>query len=124
MINAAKLGVAVAAGIVIGAFGLEATRAQTKAPALLVAEFEITDPVGWKAYVEGARANPSGGAFLVRAAKGTSLASEPPKTVTIVQFPSIEAAVAFDSSPHYAALKPIRDKSSRWRSYVVEGVQN
>jgi uncharacterized protein (DUF1330 family) len=118
----ASIAIATVAGIVIGALGVEATRAQSKPPAFLVAEFEVTDPVGWKAYVDGARANPSGGIFIVRAAKGTSLAGEPPKTITIVQFPSVEDAVAFDSSPHYAALKPLRDKSSNWRSYVVQGL--
>jgi uncharacterized protein (DUF1330 family) len=122
MKTTASLAIATVAGIVIGALGVEASRAQTKAPAFLVAEFEVTDPVGWKAYVDGARANPSGGIFLVRATKGTSLAGEPPKTITIVQFPSVEDAVAFDSSPHYAALKPLRDKSSNWRSYVVQGL--
>ncbi len=123
MNTAVKLSFAVLSGVVIGAFGVEATRAQTKPPAFVVAEFEVTDPVGWKTYTDGARANPSGGAFLVRAAKGTSLAGEQPKTITIVQFANIEEAIAFDASPAYAALKPMRDKSSNWRSYVVEGVQ-
>jgi uncharacterized protein (DUF1330 family) len=122
MKTSAGLAIATLIGMVIGALGVEATRAQSNAAAFLIAEFEVTDPVGWKTYVDGARANPSGGAFLVRAAKGTSLAGEPPKTITIVQFASVEAAIAFDSSPHYAALKPIRDKSSNWRSYVVQGV--
>ncbi len=122
MKTSSGLAIATLIGMVIGALGVEATKAQSNAPAFLVAEFEVTDPVGWKAYVDGARANPSGGAFLVRAAKGTSLAGEPPKTITIVQFASVEAAIAFDSSPHYAALKPIRDKSSNWRSYVVQGM--
>ena len=125
MSSTAKLAIATIVGVVIGIFGIEATRAQTKAqaPGFLVVEFEVTDPVGWKTYVDGASANPSGGIFLVRAAKGTSLAGEQPKTITIVQFPSVEDAVAFDSSPNYAALKPIRDKSSKWRSYVVQGIQ-
>jgi uncharacterized protein (DUF1330 family) len=114
---------AAVAGVVIGALGSEAIRAQPKPPGFLVVEYEVTDPVGWKTYVDGARANPSGGTFLVRATKGTSLAGEPPKTITIVQFPTVDDAVAFDSSPQYAALKPIRDKSSKWRSYVVEGLQ-
>ena len=118
-----RLALATIAGFMIGAFGIEATRAQSKAPGFLVVEFEVTDPVGWKTYVDGARASPSGGIFLVRAAKGTALAGEQPKSITIVQFPSVEDAVAFDSSPQYAALKPIRDKSSKWRSYVVEGIQ-
>lgn len=123
MNTTAKLAIATLAGVMIGAFGIEATRAQSKAPGFLVVEFEVTDPVGWKTYVDGARANPSGGAFLVRAAKATSLAGEPPKSITIVQFPSVEDAIAFDASPHYSALKPIRDKSSKWRSYVAEGMQ-
>jgi len=32
------------------------------------------------------------------------------------------AALAFDSSPEYTALKAIRDKSTKWRSFVVEGL--
>ena len=97
--------------------------AQSKPAAFLVAEFEVTDPTGWKAYQEGARAMPpSGGVFLARAATGTGLAGAPPKTITIVQFPTVDDAIAFDSSPAYTALKPLRDKSSNWRSYVVEGL--
>jgi uncharacterized protein (DUF1330 family) len=121
MNHAMKLTFAVLGGVLIGAFGIEATRAQSKPPAFVVAEFEVTDPVGWKTYTEGARANPSG-KFLVRAAKGSSFAGEQPKTITIVQFASVEEAIAFDASPAYTALKPIRDKSSNWRSYVVEGL--
>jgi uncharacterized protein (DUF1330 family) len=125
MNSTAKLAIATTVGVMIGMFGIEAIKAQAKArgPGFLVVEFEVTDPVGWKTYLDGVRANPSGGIFLVRAAKGTSLAGEQPRTITIVQFPSVEDAVTFDSSPHYAALKPIRDQSSKWRSYVVEGIQ-
>lgn len=36
----------------------------------------------------------------------------------------IGAAAAFDSSPDYTALKPIRDRSTKWRSFVVEGLPN
>lgn len=39
-------------------------------------------------------------------------------------FPSMEAAEAFDSSAAYTALKANRDKSAKWRSYVVEGLPN
>ena len=105
MNTAIKFSIAVLSGVVIGAFGAEATRAQTKPPAYVVAEFEVTDPVAWNTYTNRARANPSGGVFLVRAAKGTSLAGEQPKTITIVQFASIDEAIAFDASPAYAALK-------------------
>lgn len=118
-----KITVALVLGIAIGVLGVESLRAQSKPAAFLVAEFEVIDPAGWKAYQEGVRAMPSNnGAFLVRATKGIELAGTPPKTITIVQFPTVEEAIAFDSSPAYVALKPLRDKSSNWRSYVVEGL--
>lgn len=106
----------------MGAIGIDSLRAQGKPPGFLIVEFEVTDPAGWKTYQDGARAIPSGGVFLARATRGTGLSGDKPKTITIVQFPSVDDAVAFDSSPAYTALKPIRDKSSNWRSYVVEGL--
>ena len=113
------------AGVAIGAVGIESIRAQTKPPAYTVIEFEVTDPAGWKNYTDAARALPNtGGTFIVRGAKGTSLAGERPKSITIVKFPSIDDALAFDASPAYAALKANRDKSSNWRSYAVEGLPN
>lgn len=114
---------ALVSGIAIGALGIGSLRAQSKPAGFLVAEFEVTDASGWKEYQEGVRAMPSsGGVFLARAAKGAGLAGAQPKTITIVQFPTVDDAIAFDSSPAYAALKPLRDKSSNWRSYVVEGL--
>jgi uncharacterized protein (DUF1330 family) len=41
---------------------------------------------------------------------------------TPLQYPSLEDALAFDSSPEYTALKAVRDKSTKWRSFVVEGL--
>jgi uncharacterized protein (DUF1330 family) len=118
-----KVTLALVSGIAIGALGIESLRAQSKPAGFLVAEFEVIDPVGWKSYQDGVRAMPSnGGVFLARAAKGAGLAGAQPKTITIVQFPTVEDAVAFDSSSAYTALKPLRDKSSNWRSYVVEGL--
>lgn len=118
-----KVAVALVSGIAIGALGIESLRAQNKPAGFLVAEFEVTDPVGWKSYQDGLRAMPSNdGVFLVRATKGAGLAGAQPKTITIVQFPTVQDAIAFDSSPAYTALKPLRDKSSNWRSYVVEGL--
>jgi uncharacterized protein (DUF1330 family) len=113
------------AGIAIGAVGIESIRAQTKPPGYVVVEFEVTDPAGWKNYADAARALPNtGGTFIVRGAKGTGLAGEQPKSITIVKYPNIDDALAFDASPAYAALKANRDKSSNWRSYAVEGLPN
>ena len=69
-----RVTVALVSGIAIGALGIESLRAQSKPAGLLVAEFEVTDPSGWKLYREGARAMPSnGGVFLARAAKSVGL---------------------------------------------------
>jgi len=99
-------------------------RAQTNPPGYLVVEFQVTDPVGWKAYADATRALPTSGTPIVRATKGVALSGEAPKTISIFKFPSLEEALAFDSSPGYVALKAARDKSSNWRSYVVEGLPN
>ena len=119
-----KLVGAVVAGLAIYAAGIGSIQAQGKPPGYLVVEFQVTDPVGWKAYADAARALPSTGTFIVRATKGRPLAGESPKTISIIKFPSVDDAVAFDTSPAYVALKEGRDKSSTWRSYVVEGLPN
>jgi uncharacterized protein (DUF1330 family) len=118
-IVAAALVVAVAAGV---GFAVVPVGAQPKPPGYLVVEFQVTDPVGWKAYVDAARALPSSGKPIVRATKGVALTGPEPKTISIFRFPSVEEALAFDSSPGYVALKAARDNSSNWRSYVVEGL--
>ena len=117
------LGAAIA-GLVCTAAIIGNAHAQAKPPAYLVVEYEVTDPVGWKEYTDAARALGGPGRFLVRAAKGVPHAGEPPRSITIVTFPSMEAAEAFDSSAAYTALKANRDKSAKWRSYVVEGLPN
>ncbi len=119
-----KISLAVLAGAIIGAAGIEMARAAAKPPGYLVVEYEITDPAGFKTLLQGSNAIKSSRVFLARHAKGTSLSGEPPKWIGIVQYPSVEEALAYDASPEYAALKPIRDKSTKWRSFVVEGIQN
>lgn len=120
-----RLAVTLAAGVAIGAFGVESIRAQSKPPGYIVVEFEVTDPAGFKSYGDAARALPStGGTFIVQRSKGVALAGEPPKLINIIKFQSVDDAVAFDASPGYVALKALRDKSSKWRSYAVEGLSN
>jgi uncharacterized protein (DUF1330 family) len=121
--NLKLLGAALA-GFAICAAAVESVQAQSKPPGYMVIEFQVTDPVGWKSYVDAARALPTTGTFFVRATKGVPLAGETPKTITLIKFPSVDEALAFDASPAYVALKGTRDKSSNWRSYVVEGVPN
>ena len=110
--------------MLIGASGIGYAWAKAKPPAYMVVEYEITDHAGFEEFnkrdaeIRGPRT------FLARHAKGVSLSGAPPKWIGIVQFPSVEEAVTFDTSPEFTALKPIRDKSTKWRSFVVGGLEN
>ena len=108
-----------------GALAMDSAKAETKAPGYMIIEYEVTDPAGYREYLKASaalRESGVGGTFLVRGAKGVSLSGAPPTTTAIIQFASVDEAVAFDRSPEYAALKAGRDKALKWRSFVVEGL--
>ena len=99
--------------------------AQPNPPGYMIVEHEVTDAVAYQECLKDSaalRKSGLGGTFLVRGAKGVSLSGEPPKTTAIIQFASLEEAVAFDRSLQCTALKANRDKAMKWRSFVVEGV--
>ena len=118
----AKFVLVLFAGMMIGYAGSELASASSKPPAYLVVEYEITEPTGWQKYLAGSRNIDVERKFLARHAKAVSLSGETPKWIGIVQFPSIDDALAYDASPEYTALKPVRDRSTHWRSYVIEGL--
>jgi uncharacterized protein (DUF1330 family) len=106
-------------------FAVETTRAQARAPGYMIIEYEVTDQAEYREYLKASaalRATGAGGTFLVRGAKGIGLSGELPKTTAIIQFASVDEAIAFDKSPEYSALKANRDKALKWRSFVVEGM--
>jgi uncharacterized protein (DUF1330 family) len=119
-----QLLLAVVGGLVMGAFGVGLAWAKAKPPAFMVVEYEITDAAGFEEFITGDERIPSPRIFLARHAKGVSLSGEPPKWIGILRYSSVEDALAFDSSPEFTALKPIRDKSTKWRSLVVKGLGN
>jgi len=110
-------------GAIAGGLAVQILHAQAKPPAYLIAEVEVTDPPTYKTYADGT--NPImaafGGKFIVRGGRTISLAGQPPTRVAISIFESIEKAEAFQNSDAYKALVPIRDKSSKYRAYIVEG---
>ncbi|HEV8344140.1 MAG TPA: DUF1330 domain-containing protein [Candidatus Binatia bacterium] len=124
-----KLMLAALAGVVIGAAGIGALSAQgvtpSKAPpAYLIAEVEVTDPDGYKTYQDGVSSLLAalGGRFVVRGGKTIALDGEPPKRIIVIAFDSMEKAQAFRNSTVYKEFVPIRDKSSKFRLFAVEGV--
>ena len=114
------------AGFALGAAVVEGVRAQTKPPAYTIAEAEVTDPPTYQKYIEGttSRVPAAGGRFIARGGRAIVVNGAPPKRVAVIQWESLEKAQAFFESDAYTQLIPIRDKSSNFRAFIIEGVAN
>jgi uncharacterized protein (DUF1330 family) len=122
-----KLVLAVLAGIMIGVAGAAAIHAQqVKAPpAYVVADVDVTDPTTFQKYAAQVPGTlvPFDGHYLVRGGKTKSLEGEPPTShFVIIAFDSMEKAQAWENSPAYGAIRPIRQKSAKSRVFIAEGV--
>jgi uncharacterized protein (DUF1330 family) len=121
-----KLTLAVLVGGLIGVGGATVIHArQVKvSPAYVIAEIDVTDPATFKEYSEKAPGTIASfnGRYLVRGGKTVSLEGEPPKRFVVIAFDSLEKAQAWEDSPAYEAIKPIRHKSAKSRVFIAEGV--
>lgn len=121
-----KLMLAGLLGAAFGAMGMQALHAQARPPAYLVAEIDLTDAELYKQYL--AKGGPLyaqfTGKFLARGGKIDTFAGEPPKRLVIAVFDNLAQAQAFRDSPAYQELVPLRDKASKFRAYIAEGVAN
>jgi uncharacterized protein (DUF1330 family) len=121
-----KLAVAVLVGVSMGVAGAHAMRAQQAkpAPGYVIAEVDVTDPDAFKKYSE--KVPPIVAAFdghyLVRGGKIQEVEGEVPKRIVVIAFDSVEKARAWEYSPAYEAIKPIRHSSAKSRIFIVEGI--
>ncbi|MGZ5435620.1 MAG: DUF1330 domain-containing protein [Pyrinomonadaceae bacterium] len=93
-------------------------------PAYIVVEVEVEDPVRYEDYKK--MVPPSlaayGGRFLVRGGKVENLEGDwAPKRFVIAEFPSVDQAKAWWSSPEYAEAKALRQATAKTQMIVVEG---
>jgi uncharacterized protein (DUF1330 family) len=91
----------------------------------LVAEIEVTDAEAYKGYA--AKAGPviaaCGGTYLARGGKVEGLeGAAPAPRFVIVEFASFEAARRCYHSPEYQAVAPLRQKASKSRFWLSEGL--
>src|SRR6266851_5195886 len=118
-----KLTLAALAGVALGATAIQGLNAQTKPLGYIIAEVEVTDPAVYQTYLD--RNTPlvasAGGRFLSRGEKIVALDGTPPKRFAITVFDSMEKAQAYRALPAYKEIMPIRDKGSKFRSFIVEG---
>jgi uncharacterized protein (DUF1330 family) len=121
-----KLVLAGVLGAALGALAVQVLHAQARAPAYLVAEIDVTDADLYKQYLEkgGPLYAQFTGRFPVRGGKIDTVAGEPPKRAVIAVFDNLAQAQAFRDSSAYQELVPLRDKASKFRAYIAEGVAN
>jgi uncharacterized protein (DUF1330 family) len=124
------LGLAMLAGVAIGATAIQGLHAQAKPPAIVVVDIsEIPDPDGFKIIPASPATSPAGvaaqgGHYIARTDKITSLDGTAPKRFIIIAFDSEEKAQAWNNSASQKEINTIRAKTTKSRSFVVEGVSN
>lgn len=94
-------------------------------PAYVINDMEVTDPAIFDEYrkLSPATVAQYGGRFLVRG--GDCITAEgdwTPRRLVVLEFPSVERARAWLESPEYAPARALRQRSSRSRIVIVEGV--
>jgi uncharacterized protein (DUF1330 family) len=119
------IGLTLLAGIAIGALAMQGLHAQAKLKAYSVSELEPFDTAAQAAYLPGVRkAIEAHHGKALRTAAGRVVQIEgaaPPKSSAIVEWDSVDDALAFYKSDEWKAMQPQRDKSYKViRRYVVE----
>jgi uncharacterized protein (DUF1330 family) len=112
-------------GIALGSFGMQMLKAQKSPPAFYIAEvFEVSNQDQFATYAAGVPATVEkyGGHFIVRGGKTEALEGEPPKRIIVMSFNSMADAHRWYASPEYSAIRPIRQRSSKARGFIVEGL--
>jgi uncharacterized protein (DUF1330 family) len=94
-------------------------------PAYVIAEVEVTDPVGFEEYRKQVPATVAkyGGRFLVRGGALETVEGDwRPKRLVVAEFPSLEQARRWYDSPEYKDPKALRLRTSKSKILLVEGV--
>ena len=120
-----KIMSAVLVGALMGVAGTTVIHARQMKmlPGYVVAEVDVTDPATFAKYGEKTPATVEqyGGHYIIRGGKNTSIEGDAPKRFVVIQFDSVEKAKAWEDSPEYSALKPIRHSSAKSRVFIIEG---
>jgi uncharacterized protein (DUF1330 family) len=93
--------------------------------AYLIADIEVTDPVGYEEYKQRVPAiiAAHGGRYLARGGASEVLEGTwQPRRSAIIEFPSLAALKAFWVSPEYQPLRALRERAANSNVVVVEGL--
>jgi uncharacterized protein (DUF1330 family) len=129
------VGISVVAGATLGAIatkGLDKAQAQaqSKPPTYVVIDIaEMTDPEGFKAIPSNPATSPArtaalGGRYVIRSETTTALDGTPPKRFVVLAFDSKEKAQGWADAQDTKQITATRMKTTKSRSFIVEGVAN
>jgi uncharacterized protein (DUF1330 family) len=93
--------------------------------AYIVVDVEITNPEEYRTYTQQTLATIEkyGGKFIVRGGQTETLEGDwQPGRFVILEFPSVEQARTWYSSPEYMAIIGIRHHAANSRMILVQGV--
>ena len=119
------VGLAMLAGVGLGAAAVQGLHAQGKPPVYLVTEIDVTNVDAYvKEYAPLAQASikKAGGKLLAASLKVSQIEGTPPKRVAIQVWDSLDQIQAWRNGADYKDARKIGDKYATFRSYAVEGV--
>ena len=93
--------------------------------AYVIVDIEVTDPEGYKEYVNMApeAVKLYGGKYIARGGHNETLEGDwQAKRLVILEFPSVEQAKDWLNSSEYASARKLRHQYARTNMVVVEGL--
>ncbi len=93
--------------------------------AYFIVDVDVKNPQAYEAYKQAAAASIAqyGGRYLVRGGKHEVLEGKwHPTRLVVLEFPSLDAAKRWYTSPEYTKVKPIRLQHAQGDLVLVEGV--
>ncbi len=94
-------------------------------PAFVIVEVEVRDPEAYETYrsLVPASVDAYGGRFIARGGATENLEGDwTPERIVVLEFPSLERAKQWWSSPEYRDAKAIRMRAAQTRMIAIEGV--
>lgn len=121
-----KFAIALAAGVALGGVVVQGLHAQATPPTYVVIDIsEVIDAEGFKELLPKTGPEtlaPFGGKYIIRNQNITALEGTAPKRFVVIAFDTAEHAKAWKESPATKAAEAIRIKTTKSRSFTVEGV--
>ena len=119
-----KIALALLISAALGGLAVQGLHAQAKPPGYAIISIDLTDEAGFvKEYapMAGKIITGSGGKYLARGGKVVAVEGAPVKRLVVVQFESLDKAVATFTSDAYKEARKVGDKYAKFHILATEG---